>query len=158
MKISRVALGAWRPWVIFRGTLILDDYGHHPTEIKSTIDAVRSRYGDKKINHGFFTPIPSLAPKRCLKILLSVFQKTDELIVLDIFGSAREKQGGVHTKDLIKQIETKNHENKIEQVVSYIPGLREAESYLRENLQGDEILLLIGAGDVFRIGENLLKQ
>ena len=84
------------------------------------------------------------------------FKIVDELIILDIFGSAREKQGGVHSKDLIEKINKVNLKFKINQKVNYIPSLKKCEKYLRKNIGKNDLVILMGAGDVFRIGESLV--
>jgi len=77
---------------------------------------------------------------------------------LDIYGSAREKQGGVHSADLLNKIMARNQKLKIrEQKIRHIPTLAECEKYLRENIGKGDVILLMGAGDVFRIGEKLTK-
>jgi UDP-N-acetylmuramate--alanine ligase len=95
----------------------------------------------------------------CTKALLDEFAQSfndaDELIILDIYGSAREQQGGIHTKDLIKKVKSQKSKD-IE--IKYIPTLQECEKYLKENIVKGDIVILMGAGDVFRIGENLIKS
>lgn len=132
----------------YRGATIVDDYAHHPTEIKTTLAGARSTYPDNFLRV-VFHPHTFTRTKAMLKEFAESFSEADELIVLDIYGSAREEQGGVHTNDLIALIENKN--------VKYIPTLGECEKYLRDNVERDDIILLMGAGDVFRIGENLVK-
>ncbi|MDD4333351.1 MAG: UDP-N-acetylmuramate--L-alanine ligase [Patescibacteria group bacterium] len=138
----------------FQGAKIYDDYAHHPTEIKATLQGARELFGDKKITV-VFHPHTFTRTKAYLEDFAKSFGDADEVIVLDIYGSAREKQGGVSSEDLVEKIkqETKNKKKEIK----YIPTLDEAEKYLRENANRGDVVILMGAGDVFRIGENLLK-
>ena len=147
---------------VFNGAIIYDDYAHHPAEIKATLVGCRQLYPHTPGGVGVY-------PKNKLtvvfhphtftrtKVLLDDFAKSftdaDQVIVLDIYGSAREQQGGVHAKDLVEKIIANGHGN-----VKYIPSLKEAEDYLRKNVERGEVVVLMGAGDVFRVGENLLKQ
>jgi UDP-N-acetylmuramate--alanine ligase len=137
----------------FKGVPIIDDYAHHPTEIKTTIEGIKKAYQDKNII-AVFHPHTFTRTKALFDDFIPVFKGVQELIILDIYGSAREKQGGVHSKDLVKAI--KNN-NQAPDVVKYIASLQKCEDYLRENISRNDLVLLIGAGDVFRIGENLLK-
>ena len=80
------------------------------------------------------------------------------MIIIDIYGSAREAHGGVHSRDLVRAIEQENDRNKKQQEIRYIPTLAECEQYLRENSSRGDIIALMGAGDIFRVGENLIKK
>ena len=135
----------------FRGATIIDDYAHHPTEIKTTLEGLRDMYGDKKITV-VFHPHTFTRTKALINEFGKSFSKADKVIVLDIYGSAREEQGGIHSKDLVAEIK-KNTDKEI----VYIPTLEEVEQYLRQNIGRDDIIILMGAGDVFRVGESLLK-
>lgn len=135
----------------FNGALVVDDYAHHPTEIATTLAGAREVYKDKNIIT-VFHPHTFTRTKEFINEFADSFQNTDELIVLDIYGSAREKQGGVHSKDLIKKIKEKN----INLNIKYLPKLEDVENYLRDTVTEKDLVLLMGAGDVFKIGENLV--
>lgn len=136
----------------FRGATIIDDYAHHPTEISSTLAGVREVYGTRQIKV-VFHPHTFTRTKALLDDFAKSFNDADEVIVLDIYGSAREEQGGAHSSDLVEKIKVNSKELK----VGYIPTLKECEEYLRKNIERDDVVILMGAGDVFRIGENLIK-
>lgn len=148
----------------FKGATIIDDYAHHPTEIKATLEGVRQRYKDNKLIV-VFHPHTFTRTKVFLDGFAKSFSQADEVIVLDIYGSAREKQGGVSSKDLVgaikqenkKTITAKAGQGKHQKII-YIPTLDECEKYLRENVERGDIVILMGAGDVFRIGENLVRD
>ena len=91
----------------FRGADIIDDYAHHPTEIQATLAGARALYPKNKLIV-VFHPHTFTRTKSLLDDFAKSFGEADELIVLDIYGSAREEQGGVHSKDLIKAIKHKN--------------------------------------------------
>ncbi len=158
----------------FRGVPIIDDYAHHPTEVKATLSALRGAYPGKRLI-AVFHPHTYTRTKSLLNDFARSFTDADVAIVLDIYGSAREKHGGVHSKDLVDLIrgqennEAKKQKSKKallrpssggqakKQKVEYIGTLTEVEKYLRANISSDDIVILMGAGDVFRIGENLVK-
>ncbi len=139
----------------FRGATIIDDYAHHPAEIKATLSGVRELYKDEKIKV-VFHPHTYTRTKALLNDFAKSFSDADEVIVLDIYGSAREKQGGVSSEELVELIKQENKKAK-KQVVKYIATLVECEKYLRDNIERDDVVVLMGAGDVFRVGERLLK-
>ncbi len=145
----------------FNGAEIIDDYAHHPTEIKAVIGAIRQKYGDRKLI-AVFHPHTFTRTKALFKEFVGSFKNVDELIVMRIYGSAREKHGGVSGEDLAEAIMRENKNppagGKKHQKVSYIPSLDQCEKYLREHARENDVIALIGAGDIFRVGENLIKK
>jgi len=138
---------------IFQGAIILDDYAHHPTEIKTTINGAKNLYPNKKLLV-VFHPHTFTRTKTLLNDFAESFSEVDELILLDIYCSAREEQGGIHSLDLKNKILENDPNLKIE----YIPTLNKVEKYLRKNINSNYLVILMGAGDVFRIGESLLTN
>ncbi len=136
----------------FKGATIIDDYAHHPTEVKAALAGARAMHKNKKITV-VFHPHTFTRTKALFNEFANSFLDADKVIVLDIYGSAREEQGGVSSDDLAKAIKQSGQENTI-----HISTLKKCEEYLRENIERDEIVILMGAGDVFRIGENLIKD
>lgn len=135
----------------YNGALIIDDYGHHPTEIKSALEAVRQKYGERKLRV-VFHPHTFTRTKAFLKEFGESFDQADEVIVLGIYGSAREIQGGVGAEEVAAEI--KQHGKRAKALATQ----SDVEAYLRETVKDDEIILLLGAGDVFRIGERLIQN
>lgn len=141
----------------YKGAIIIDDYAHHPTEIKATLKAIRSAYPKKNIIT-LFHPHTYTRTKALFKDFVKSFSDTNELMILDIYGSAREKQGGVSSKQLAQAIRVFNKQNNLSQSVGNISDLKEAAKYFKTNLKPNDLLLLMGAGDVFRVGEFLFKS
>ncbi|OGF28484.1 UDP-N-acetylmuramate--L-alanine ligase [Candidatus Falkowbacteria bacterium RIFOXYB2_FULL_34_18] len=135
----------------YRGAAIIDDYAHHPTEVRASLSGARELYPHKKIIT-VFHPHSFTRTKALLNDFAESFGDTDELIVLDIYGSAREAQGDVHSRDLIEKIIKAGQKN-----ASYIPTLAECEAYVREKLKSGDVLILMGAGEAYKIGQNLIK-
>lgn len=124
--------------------LIFDDYGHHPTEIKATIKALRDTYPDKKI-WTVFHPHTYSRTKKFLKEFGASFGDSDHTIVLEIWGSAREKHGTVSSRDVVAQI--KSHKGKGD----YAASFEDAAALLQGKLGDNTLLLTIGAGDVWKL-------
>ncbi len=142
---------------VYKKSLIIDDYAHHPTEIKTTISGIKARYPNKKLTV-VFHPHTFTRTKALFADFVSSFKLVDQLLVLDIYGSAREKQGGTSSLKLVQAIKTHNKKNKINQIVLNVQNIKEATVYLRRQNKLEGIVLLMGAGDVFRVGEQLLKS
>jgi UDP-N-acetylmuramate--alanine ligase len=156
----------------YHGATIIDDYAHHPTEIKASLAAMRQKYPNKKIIT-VFHPHTFTRTKKFFFDFAQSFTATDELIILDIYGSAREKQGGVSSRQLVQEIIKVNRmDNKlnksrdksrakfreIKQDIRHIATMPAVTAYLKKKLKSNDILLLMGAGDVFRVGQALLKK
>ncbi|HTX86668.1 MAG TPA: UDP-N-acetylmuramate--L-alanine ligase [Candidatus Nanoarchaeia archaeon] len=146
----------------FNGATIIDDYGHHPTEIRATLAGLRAAYPDQKII-AVFHPHTFTRTKALLNEFAQSFSDADKVIVLDIYGSAREKHGGVSSLDLIEKMK-EYEENKpafakatVGKNFVHVHDLLECEKYLRETVERGQVIVLIGAGDVFRVGEALVN-
>ena len=100
-----------------------------------------------------FHPHTFTRTKALLNDFAKSFNNSNEVIILDIYGSAREKQGGIHSKKLVKLIKQQSL-NKNKKIL-YISTLKKCEKYLRKNIKKNDIILLMGAGNIFSIGKNL---
>ncbi len=138
----------------YKGAVIIDDYAHHPTEIKATLEAARQQWPKKNIRV-VFHPHTFSRTVALLSEFAKSFAKADEVIVLDIYSSAREAKGTISGADVAAEIQKHLHEKK--KVVS-IATLEEAEAYLRASAAENDLILLMGAGDVFRVGERLIQE
>ena len=139
----------------YHGAKIIDDYAHHPTEIKTTLAGVKARYPKRRLRV-IFHPHTFTRTKALFADFTQSFADAQELVILDIYGSAREKQGGVSSLQLVKAIEKNNKQAKREQQVSNVKDIEAAIKYLRASVKPGDIILLMGAGDVFRVGQGLL--
>jgi len=141
----------------YRSATIIDDYAHHPTEIQATLQALRNHFSDQKLI-AVFHPHTFTRTKALLADFARSFLLADELVVLDIYASAREKQGGISSRDLVAAIKEFNKEQKYHQIVRYLPTFSKVLTYLESHLNKKDVLVLLGAGDVFRVGQRLLSK
>ncbi len=140
------------------GAIYIDDYAHHPTEIKASLKAIKEAYSDKNIIT-VFHPHTFSRTKAFFKDFSKSFFASDELIILNIYGSAREKQGGVTSLSLLRAIKAENRKRKdIKQLVQNIETIPEVVTYLKKRAGAGDVVLLMGAGDVFRVAEAILKK
>ena len=133
------------------GITFVDDYGHHPTEIKTTLKAIRHCYPKKEI-WCVFQPHMASRTKALLDDFAKSFAEVDKVIFADIFASAREPVQDVTSKDLAE--ETK----KYHQDVVYAGDLNETLNYLKKNIKPGMVLVTMGAGDVYRVRDKLLEN
>ena len=131
---------------LYNGALVVDDYAHHPSEIKVTLDAA-NKMGFKKV-WCVFQPHTYTRTKTLFDDFVKVFTESEvNVVVTDIYAAREKDTGIVSAKELSDAI--------INSV--YIKTFDEVESYLKENLNENDIVITMGAGDVYKIGENILK-
>lgn len=135
----------------FNGGVIVDDYAHHPTEVRVFLLACREKYKDRKI-WCVFHPHTFTRTKALFEDFIKSFGNADEVIVLDIYGSAREEHGGVSSQELADAIK----QNGVD--AHFIPTIDKTVDFLRKNVKVDEIICTVGAGDVWKVGEKLIEK
>lgn len=128
-----------------RGAAFFDDYAHHPTEIAATLAAARERYPDKRIT-AVFMPHTYSRTKALFKEFATSFEVADHIMLLPIYGSAREQQGGVSSEELAAAIGSK---------AMFVPDMAAAADRLRGAVSADDVVLLMGAGDTFRVWDKV---
>ncbi len=131
------------------GAVLIDDYGHHPEEIKATLRGTREIYPDKNII-AVFHPHSFTRTEAMLSEFSQSFDDADEVIVLDIYGSARENSGKVNSNDIVKLINKYNRDK-----AGYIPTIDEAVEFLKDKIGENDIVLCIGAGNVWEVPDKL---
>lgn len=125
-----------------------DDYAHHPSALNYLFEAARERFPGQRLV-AVFQPHTYSRTGKLLKDFAASLKNTDKLILLNIWASAREKSGYVTIKDLID--ETK----KFKPDVEYRSSTDEAAEYLKSLTKPGDVVLLIGAGDVYKIFDKL---
>lgn len=133
----------------FKEAILIDDYAHHPDEIRATLSGARQRYEGKRI-WTVFHPHTFTRTKALFQEFAQSFDDTDKVVMIDIYGSAREAQGGVSSADLVSLI-NKYQYGKGE----YVATIDEAVEYLKQHVGEFDILITMGAGDVWKVGQKL---
>lgn len=136
----------------FNGADLIDDYGHHPTEIIATLNSLSEKYpGKKKIV--VFWPHQYKRIKPFLKQFAEAFKKADEVILKPIFlVPGRDELLKVSSDDLMRLI---NEKKKIAQVMDTDEKIA---SYLRKKLDKNSVLLTIGIPPVYKIADKLIER
>ncbi|MCB0210350.1 MAG: UDP-N-acetylmuramate--L-alanine ligase [Anaerolineae bacterium] len=128
---------------------VIDDYAHHPTEIKATLSAARSRFGDRPI-WAVLQPHTFSRTLTLLDDFAAAFDDADHVIVVDIFPSRETDEGLVSSRDIVSRM---THPD-----ARYIGSLAEAADVLAVQLTAPAVLLTLGAGDGYKIGEWVLEK
>ena len=132
------------------GITIIDDYAHHPTEITATLHAAQN-YPHKTI-WCVFQPHTYSRTKAFLPEFAEALSIADKIVLADIFAAREKDTLGISSETLRKEIENRGHE------CYYFPTFAEIENFLIENCTKGDLLITMGAGDVVKIGENLLRK
>lgn len=126
------------------GAPVFDDYAHHPTAITYLLEATKKRYPNRRIVM-VFQPHTYSRTGKLLKEFAAALQTADKLILLNIWASAREKSGYVTIQDLIREV------RQFKPDAEYRASLDEAATYLQGMVTASDVVLLVGAGDVYKI-------
>lgn len=130
---------------------VVDDYAHHPTEIGVTIKAGRQTQPNRLVV--VFQPHRYTRTKLLFNDFCKCFKDCDKLLVVDIYAASEQPIEGVNSKSLVDGIKEATGQD-----VEYIPRLAKAEEYLENYVQSGDLVITIGAGDVFKVGEMLVKE
>ncbi len=134
----------------YNGALIYDDYAHHPSEIRATLSAAKGKKSKRIIC--VFQPHTYTRTKTLLKEFSEAFYGADSVIITDIYAAREKDNGEISSKDLVNKIK-ETSDNAI-----YMADFSEIEKYLKEKLQPGDLFLTIGAGDVYKIGEDIIEK
>ena len=133
------------------GITIVDDYGHHPTEIRATLDAARLRGAGRII--AIFQPHRYTRTKFLMDELAGCFAGCDRVYVMDIYGASEPPLPGVSSERLAARM----HELGVSNA-RYAPSEARLMDELLESARPGDLLITIGAGSVWKIGEALAKE
>ena len=134
------------------GAAIYDDYAHHPTEIKATIDAAAIDKSKRIIS--VFQPHRYTRLKSLYDKFNGCFDNCDILVLTEVYSSGERPIPGINTKMLLDNL----LECGFLKRAVYIPKLSDIKTYLETLISQDDTILIMGAGDITRVSEELLKS
>jgi UDP-N-acetylmuramate--alanine ligase len=132
----------------FEGITIVDDYGHHPTEIRATLEAARL-WGAKRII-AVFQPHRYTRTQFLMDDFAHSFQATDRVYVLDIYPASEKPIPGVTSQRLVERMAELGFDR-----AQYAPSEQAVIQGVLEDLRPGDLILTVGAGNVWRIGDAL---
>ncbi len=134
----------------FNGVEVIDDYAHHPTEIAATINSARANdIGNLCI---VFQPHTYSRTYELLDEFANVLSKADMVVLVDIYASREKDTGLVSSKDLAEKIVERGGN------VEYCGTFENAEKYVLDNCNPQDMLITMGAGDIVKLGEKLVSR
>lgn len=132
------------------GITVIDDYAHHPTEVAATLTAARNYPHGRIIC--VFQPHTYSRAKAFLSDFARVLSMADIVVLADIYAAREKNTIGISSKDLLAELQKNGQESY------YFPSFDEIEKFLSEKCINNDLLITMGAGDVYLIGEHLLQQ
>jgi len=133
-----------------RGILVIDDYGHHPVEIQATVQAIRDSW--KRPLTVIFQPHRYSRTRDLFDDFLTAFEGADRLILTEVYPAGEEAIAGISGEALYQAVKRRGHLE-----VGFVPDKRAIARQLVPKLNAGDIVLTLGAGDVYKVGEELVE-
>lgn len=136
-------------------TIIISDYAHHPAAIKETLKGAKNFYPSKKIL-AVFQPHQKDRTIKLFDEFVDSFNNADEAIISEIYSveGRNEVERDISSKDIVNEIRKKYKSFP----VFYSKNLEETENLILEKISGFDIVLIMGAGDIYKIADNLARK
>jgi UDP-N-acetylmuramate--alanine ligase len=152
--------GAWRRFEFKgeeRGITIIDDYAHHPTEIKATLSGARMKYPKKRII-AVFQPHHEDRFEALFDDFVDSFSNSDVVLVSDVYH-VKGRESGIRNQELgNKDKNPEKLKEKIGEKAVYTGSLDKTLDWLVENAKDGDLVITLGAGDVTKIGDELMGK
>lgn len=152
--------GIWRRFEIkgeYLGALVISDYAHHPTAVSVTVKAAKEFYPGRRIV-AVFQPHQHNRTRGLYEEFLGSFDDADEVILSEIYDVAGREEAEDRTmssQDLVRGIAARS--GRLDGHISYGKDLEETRKLIDEKVQAGDVLLVMGAGDIFEIADDLVK-
>ena len=130
--------------------MVVDDYGHHPAEIKATLAAARSGWSRRVV--AVFQPHRYSRTEALFDDFTTAFYQADHLVVMDIYAAGEDPRPGVSAENLANGISVHGHKS-----CCYTGTAEATIEHLQAILQPGDIVITLGAGNVWQVGEELLQ-
>lgn len=130
---------------------VIDDYGHHPTEIKATLSAIRSMWKGRIVVA--FQPHRYTRTRALLDEFVTSFADADVLVLTEIYAASEERIEGVSGSLLAERISAGGHGN-----VQFVSTKEEMVRLISQIAQPGDMIVTLGAGDIYKVGEELIGQ
>lgn len=134
--------------------LLIDDYGHHPTEVAMTIKAARQSYPDRRLVM-IFQPHRFTRTRDCFNDFVKELSQVDKLILLDVYSAGEELIKGATSDDLARSMRERG---QVEPIVLNVNDKEQIAQVLKVALKGNDLLITQGAGNVGQLCQDLAKN
>jgi UDP-N-acetylmuramate--alanine ligase len=133
-----------------RGVTVVDDYGHHPTEVQATLEAAQRAYGRRLVVA--FQPHRYTRTRHCFDELTRAFNRADVLFVTDVYPAGEAPIPGADAATLVASIRSHGHRD-----VTHVPARGALVAAMTPRLRPGDVVITLGAGDITRTAPELLR-
>ncbi|HLC18490.1 MAG TPA: UDP-N-acetylmuramate--L-alanine ligase [Thermodesulfobacteriota bacterium] len=133
------------------GVTVVDDYGHHPNEIRAVIEAAKKGFGKRLVV--VFQPHRYTRTKDLFDDFITAFNDAEKLVLTEIYPAGEEEMEGVSGEVLYSAIKDHGHKD-----VTYVPALADVAARLEEVVETGDMVITLGAGNVWTAGVSLLEM
>ena len=133
------------------GLLVVDDYAHHPTEIKAVLKSAKERY--KNNIYAVFQPHRYSRTSSLIDDFSRAFYFADNVIVTDIYAAGEENVYNIDSKMLVEEIKKYGQTNCI-----YIKDKEGIVEHLLNNIKSGDMIITLGAGDIWQVAERFAEK
>ncbi len=134
------------------GYLVIDDYAHHPTEIRATLQAAREHFGSRIV--AVFQPHLYSRTESLMEDFAQSFDEADVVGITEIYAAREQPRDDVNARQLYERIRARQPDKQ----VVYLPDLDDVVAFLRDNAASNDLIITIGAGDIRRAAEQLVAS
>jgi len=132
------------------GVTVVDDYGHHPEEVKATLRAAREGFGRRLV--AVFQPHRYSRTRDLFESFLGAFDDADLLVLTEIYAAGEDRIEGITGEALYEALKRRGHAD-----VRFVSDRRAIVTELLPHLRGGDMVVTLGAGDVHRVGDEVLQ-
>lgn len=137
--------------------MLVDDYAHHPTAIAATLEAARRRYPAKRLV-AVYQPHMYSRTKTFFEQFLTAFDGADIVVLADIYPGREHDTGLMHTRELVEAMARQPRFVQSGTPVIYAGNVQDTVNVLRHILHDGDLVIIMGAGDIYRVTEMLLQD
>ncbi|MFQ5848574.1 MAG: UDP-N-acetylmuramate--L-alanine ligase [Candidatus Methylomirabilales bacterium] len=134
-----------------RGVLVVDDYGHHPVEIRATLNAAKDGFGRRVVVA--FQPHRYTRTHHLLREFFTAFYQADVLVVTEVYPAGEPAIPGVSGRQIAEGAIEHGHRG-----VTFVPDKEAIPDVLLPLLQPGDLVMTMGAGDIWQVGEDILRR
>lgn len=134
-----------------RGVMVVDDYGHHPAEIRATLNAAKDGFGRRVVV--VFQPHRYTRTKYLLRDFFTAFYQADLLVVTEVYAAGEPVIPGVSGRQIAEGAVEHGHRG-----VTFLPEKEAVPEFVLSVLEPGDLLITMGAGDIWNVGEEILRR
>ncbi len=131
---------------------VVDDYAHHPAEIRATLAAARTAYKESRIV-AVFQPHRYTRTRDMHREFNDAFDEADVLILTDIYAAGEDPISGITGETIFRDIKEAGHKS-----ATYVPELSDIVPLLRQTVKSGDLIMTLGAGNIFKVGEKFIEE